>query len=89
MIFVGCCHRLLQFLAVCSLSLTLASCALVEERIDRAAGGPNVPADIAVQMDLAPNEQPQEITAPAVPPAKVRIQSVRQTVCSRRVPGLT
>jgi outer membrane protein len=73
MIFVGCCHRLLQFLAVCSLLLTLASCTLVEERIDRAAGGPNVPADIAVQMDLAPNEQPQEITAPVVPPGSLKI----------------
>ena len=75
MMFAGCCHFPLQFIAVCSLVLASASCTLVEERIDRTADGPNVPADTTVQMRLESNEQPEEIAAPTVPsgPLKVTI----------------
>jgi outer membrane protein len=73
MMFAKCCHRLLQFFAVCGLLLALASCTLVEKRIDRRADGPNVPADTAVHMDLESSEQPQEISKPAVPPGSLKI----------------
>jgi hypothetical protein len=33
-----------------ALLLASASCTLIEERIDRAAGGPNVPADPACEQ---------------------------------------
>jgi outer membrane protein TolC len=73
MMFAGCCHRLLQFLAVCGLLLALASCTLVEERIDRTADGPNVPADTSVHMRLESKEQPQDIAAPAVPAGPLKV----------------
>ena len=70
------CYRcLLDPLVVGMLLLVSASCVLVEERIDRAAGGPNVPADTAVHMDLEPAEEPDQIAARTVPagPLKVTI----------------
>jgi len=73
MMFARCYHRLLLFLAVCSLLLVSASCTLVEKRIDRTADGPNVPADTAVHMDLESSEQPQVIAAPTVPPGPLKI----------------
>jgi outer membrane protein len=73
MTFVRCCHRLLQFLAVCGLLLALASCTLVEKRIDRTADGPNVPADTTVNMDQESREQPQDIAAATAPPGPLKI----------------
>jgi len=67
------CHRLLGFLAVCGLLLMSASCTLVEERIDRTAGGLNAPADTAVYMRSVPAEQPEEISARAVPPGPLKL----------------
>jgi outer membrane protein TolC len=68
-----CYHRLLEFLAVCGLLLVIASCTLVEERIDRAAGDPNVPADTAVHMDLESTEQREEIAARTVLPGPLKV----------------
>jgi outer membrane protein len=73
MTFVRCFHRLLKTFAVCGLLLVSASCTLVEERIDRAAGGPNVPADTAVNMDLESAGQPEKITTPEVPPGPMKV----------------
>ncbi|MFY9705571.1 MAG: TolC family protein [Desulfobacterales bacterium] len=67
------CHRLLGFLTVCGVLLVSASCTLVEERIDRTAGGLNAPADTAVYMRPAPAEQPEEISARAVPPGPLKL----------------
>jgi outer membrane protein TolC len=64
-------HRLLEFLAVCGLSLVSASCTLVQ--IDRTAGGPNVPADTAVHMRLESTEQPKEIAARTVSPGPLKV----------------
>ncbi|MCP4630040.1 MAG: TolC family protein [bacterium] len=66
-------RHLLEFLAVCGLLLVLASCALVEERIDRTAGGPNVPADTAIQMDLESIEQPEAVAARTEPPGPLKL----------------
>ena len=53
--------------------LLLASCTLVEEQIDRTAGGPNVPADTAVHMELEPGEKSNQITAQKVPPGTLKV----------------
>ena len=73
MTFAKCCHRLLQFLAICGLLLASASCTLVEKRIDRTADGPNVPADTAVNMDQESREQPQDIASATAPPGPLKI----------------
>ncbi len=73
MMFARCYRRLLEFLAVCGLLLVAASCTLVEERIDRTAEGPNVPADTAVHMRLESAEQPEEIAARTVPPGPLKV----------------
>jgi len=73
MMFVRCCHRMLKFYAVCWLLVVSASCTLVEERIDRTAGGPNVPADTAVSMRLEPTERPEEMAARTVPPGPLKL----------------
>jgi outer membrane protein TolC len=66
-------HRLLGFLAVCGLLLVSASCTLVEERIDRTAGGPNVPADTAIHMRMESGEQPEEVIARTMPPGPLKL----------------
>jgi len=71
--FARCYHRLLELLAVYGLLLVSVSCTLVEERIDRTAGGPSVPADTAVLMDLESYEQPAEIATPTVPPGPLKV----------------
>jgi outer membrane protein TolC len=43
--------------------MVLVSCTMVEERIDRTAGGPNVPADTVVKMPLEAAEESPEIRA--------------------------
>jgi len=75
MMSTKCYRRLLGLFAVGLLLLVSASCVLVEERIDRTAGGPNVPADTAVHMRLESTEQPAEAQAHKVPagPLKVTI----------------
>ena len=73
MMFARCYHRLPEIPGVCVLLLVLASCTLVEERIDRTAGGPNVPADTAVHMRLESTEQPEEIAARTVPPGPLKV----------------
>ncbi len=73
MMFAKYYRHLLEFLAVCGLLLVLASCALVEERIDRTAGGPNVPADTAIQMDLESIEQPEAVAARTEPPGPLKL----------------
>ena len=73
MMFARCYHRLLEIPGICVLLLVLASCTLVEERVDHAAGGPNVPADTAVQMQLESTEQPEEIIAQTLPPGPLKV----------------
>ncbi|UCE51027.1 MAG: TolC family protein [Desulfobacterales bacterium] len=73
MMFARFYHRLLEFYAVCGLLLVSASCTLVEERIDRSAEGPNVPADTAVQMQLEAIKEPDKIAPRTVPPGILKI----------------
>jgi outer membrane protein TolC len=49
------------------------SCTLVEERIDRTAGGPNVPADTAIHLDTKPAEKPDRIAARPLPPGPLKL----------------
>ena len=73
MMFARCYHRLLEIPGVYVLLLVLASCTLVDERIDRTAGGPNVPADTAVHLRLESTEQPGEIIAQKLPPGPLKV----------------
>jgi outer membrane protein len=58
MMFTGFWHRLLGLLIINALLLMMASCTLVDERIDRATGGSHVPADTDVLMQLESIDQP-------------------------------
>ena len=73
MLFARCYYRLPGILALCGLLLALASCTLVEERIDHAAGGPNVPADTAVQMQLEAIKEPERRVSGVVPPGPLNV----------------
>jgi len=73
MMLARCYHRLPGFVAVCAILLVAASCTLVEERIDRRAGGPNVPADTAVHMGPESVEKPAEVAAPSLPPGPLKV----------------
>jgi outer membrane protein TolC len=73
MMFARCYHCLPAFFAVCGLLLVSASCTLVGGRIDRTAGGPNVPADTAVHMRLESTEQSEEIAVQTVPPGPLKV----------------
>jgi outer membrane protein len=66
-------RHLSEFLALCGLLLVSASCTLVEERIDRTADGPNVPADTAVEMDLESTGQPEAVEARTLPPGPLKL----------------
>jgi outer membrane protein TolC len=66
-------NYLRKLLAVSGLLLALASCTLVEKRIDRTADGPNVPADTAVQMQLEPTEPSEEVAARTLPPGPLKV----------------
>jgi outer membrane protein TolC len=65
--------RLPKVLAVCGLLLVSVSCTLVEERIDRLTGGPNVSADTAVHVRLESTEQTEQIAVPTVPPGPLNV----------------
>ena len=67
------CHRMLGHLIVCALLPLAVSCTLVEKRIDRTAGGPNVPADTAVYMLPEKAGQPAEVTARPLPPGPLKL----------------
>jgi len=71
--FARTCQGLPGILTVCGLLLVSASCTLVEERIDRTAGGPNVPADTAVYLDTKPAEKPDQGAARALPPGPLKV----------------
>jgi outer membrane protein TolC len=73
MLFARSYYRLPGILAVCGFLLALASCTLVEQRIDRAAGGPNVPADTAVQMQLEATKEPERRVTGAVAPGPLNV----------------
>jgi len=73
MMFASRYYRLSAFFAVCGLLLVSSACTLVEDRIDRSAGGPNAPADTAVHMRLEPGEQPQPMTAQTMPPEPLKV----------------
>ena len=73
MMFANCYRHLLELIAVCGLLLVSVSCTLVEDRIDRTAGGPNVPADTTVQMDIGSTGQSEAVAAPTVPPGPLKL----------------
>jgi outer membrane protein len=66
-------HGLLGVLMVSGLFLTSVSCTLVEERIDRTEGGPNLPVDTAVYMRSGSTDKPDEMVSRKVLPGPLRI----------------
>jgi outer membrane protein len=71
-------HVLDRFAAVCGLWLLLSSCTVIENRIDRSAGGPNVPADTTVQMQLetpdgSDQDRPDQRPPREFPPGPIRV----------------
>ena len=73
MMFAKWYRHLPEFLALCGLLIVSASCTLVEEQIDRTAGGPNVPADTAIETDPEFTGQPEAVEAPTLPPGPLRL----------------
>ncbi len=73
--FARICHRLRLsgILALHGLLLVSTSCTLVEERIDRTAGGPNVPADTAVQMQLEAIKEPERSVPETISPGPLKV----------------
>ncbi|MGB5747951.1 MAG: TolC family protein [Desulfobacterales bacterium] len=71
--FANAFYRLVGIFGMCGVLLASASCTLIEKRIDHAAGGPNVPADTAVQMQLEAIKEPEKIAPPAVPPGTLKV----------------
>ena len=82
MMFARCYHRLLEIPGVCILLLVLASCTLVDERIDRTAGGPNVPAATAVFMRPESVERSGEIDARRPPPGPLKVTIIEAILLS-------
>lgn len=65
------CRRAIFF--VSGLWLVLAACGMLEQQIDRAAGGPSVPADTAISMQ-GESVEPAETTTPRfIPPGPLKI----------------
>jgi outer membrane protein TolC len=66
-------YRLLGMPGVCGLSLVLASCTILEQPVDRMAGGPNVPADTAVEMRLDTGEIHEAAARRTIPPGHLKV----------------
>jgi outer membrane protein TolC len=66
-------HRLLRVLILSGLVLKLASCSVVEERIDQTAGGPNLPENTVVYMQSDSTDERDEKAPRAVLPGPLRI----------------
>ncbi|MGD2096793.1 MAG: TolC family protein [Desulfobacterales bacterium] len=73
MMFVRFVFGLGKFLTLCGVLLALVSCTLVEKSIDRTAGGPNVPADTAVDLRPEPSTPSEEMAARTMPPGPLKV----------------
>jgi outer membrane protein TolC len=58
--FANVCHLPAKLFILCGVLQALVSCTVVEQRIDRTAGGPSVPADTDVYLRPGSNEKPEE-----------------------------
>jgi outer membrane protein len=58
---------------VSGLWLVLSSCGMLEQQIDRAAGGPSVPADTFITMQREPVEAAETTTPRFIPPGPLQI----------------
>jgi outer membrane protein TolC len=67
---------------VSGLWLVLASCGVLEQQIDRAAGGPSVPPDTSIYMKLETIEPTETTTPQVVSPGPIRITIVEAILLS-------
>ena len=69
-------RRPLAIFSITGIWIILASCNMLEKRIDRAAGGPAVPPDIAVTMKAKDVEKAQATAPPKISegPLKITVQ---------------
>ena len=67
---------------VSGLWLVLASCGVLEQQIDRAAGGPSVPPDTSIYMKLESIEPAETTTPQVVSPGPMRITIVEAILLS-------
>jgi len=65
-----------KLLIIIGLLLLTTSCTVVGDRVDHAAGGPNVPADTVIIMSKAPSEPPAEKEPQPQPSGPLRITVV-------------
>jgi outer membrane protein TolC len=75
-------HRLLGLIIMSWLLLMSASCTLVEERIDRTAGGPNLPSDTAIYVRSDSIDKPDEMAPRAVLPGPLKITTTEAVLLS-------
>ena len=66
-------YRRLGIFFISGLWLAAASCNMLEQQIDRTAGGPNVPADTAIYKRLESMEPPDTKTPQMVSPGPLRV----------------
>ncbi|MDX9786707.1 MAG: TolC family protein [Desulfobacterales bacterium] len=65
--------RLPTFIAIGWVLMTSVACAPIEKRIERAAGGPKVPADSSVLMRAADAGRPEAVEAPVSTPGPLNL----------------
>lgn len=65
--------RRLTIIFISGLCIVSASCNLIEKKIDRAAGGPNVPGDTAVFMQPEAIEKSQEAPPPTISKGPINV----------------
>jgi outer membrane protein TolC len=68
--------------SVTGLWLFVASCGVLEQQIDRAAGGPSVPPDTSIYMKLESIEPTEKTTPEVVSPGPMRITIVEAILLS-------
>ncbi len=61
------------FFSIFTFSVVSASCGIVEERIDRAAGGANLPADTKIELRADSTEPPEKTAARTLPSGPLKV----------------
>ena len=82
MMFVNFSHRLLGIFMITWFFWVLTACTVVEERIDRIAGGPNVPPDVDIFVRPESAEQVRAMMPPTIAPGPLKVSLVEAILVS-------